>query len=135
MTNEDLIKIAKNARQNAYAPLTKYTVGAALLAKSGTVYIGTNVEENSIVGLSNCAERVAIQSAYSYGEREFVAIAVVGGKEKKKEDLTLMPCGVCLQYMLDMCKDIDVISYVNGSLTSKKVTDYLNAPYILEGRV
>lgn len=135
MTNEDLINIAKNARNKAYAPLSKYTVGAALLAKSGTVYIGTNVEENSIMGLSNCAERVAIQSAYSYGEREFVAIAVVGGKEENECDKSLMPCGVCLQYILDMCKDIDIITYDNGNITSKKVTDYLKSPYILEGRV
>jgi len=135
MTNEDLINIAKNARLKAYAPLTGYTVGAALLSKSGTVYIGTNVEAYSIVGLSNCAERVAIQSAYSYGEREFVAIAVVGGKEGETEDLTLMPCGVCLQYILDMCKDIDIISYCDGKLTSKKVSGFLNNPYILDGRV
>lgn len=135
MTNEDLIKIANNARNKAYAPLTGYTVGAALLAKSGTVYIGTNVEEGSIVSLSNCAERVAIQSAYSYGEREFVAMAVVGGKENCENDLTLMPCGVCLQYILDMCKDIDIVSYVNGELTSKKVIEFLNNPFILEGRI
>lgn len=135
MTNEDLIKIANNARNKAYAPLTGYTVGAALLAKSGTVYIGTNVEDGAIVGLSSCAERVAIQSAYSYGEREFIAIAVVGGKEKCNNDLTLMPCGVCLQYILDMCKDIDIISYFNGDITSKKVTEFLNNPFILDGRV
>lgn len=135
MTNEDLINIAKNARNNAFAPLSNYAVGAALLAKSGTVYIGTNVEENSIMSLSNCAERVAIQSAYSYGEREFLAIAVVGGKQGNECDTTLMPCGVCLQYILDMCKDIDIIAYQNGTINTKKVTDYLNLPYLLEGRV
>lgn len=135
MTNEDLINIAKNARNKAYAPISNYKVGAALLAKSGTVYIGTNVEENSIMGLSNCAERVAIQSAYSYGEREFVAIAVVGGKDGNNCDETLMPCGVCLQYILDMCKDIDIVIYDNGDIVTRKVTDFLNSPYILDGRV
>lgn len=135
MTNEDLINIAKSARNKAYAPLTGYTVGAALLAKSGTVYIGTNIEEDSIVGLSNCAERVAIQNAYSYGEREFIAIAIVGGKENSENDSTLMPCGVCLQYILDMCKNIDIISYSNGVIISNKVEEFLNNPYILDGRV
>jgi cytidine deaminase len=135
MTNEELINIAKNARKNAYAPNTGYTVGAALVAKSGTIYIGTNVEEYSILGLSNCAERVAIQNAYSYGEREFVAIAVVGGKDKEKEDETLMPCGVCLQYILDICKNIDIISYNKGKITVKKVNEFLNSPFILENRI
>ena len=133
MTNEDLIKIAKNARQKAYAPLTKYTVGAALLAKSGTVYIGTNVEENSIVGLSNCAERVAIQNAISCGEREFEAIAVVGGMEDSIDD-TLTPCAVCLQYMLDMCSNIEVISYINGKLTSHDLNYFLNVPFELKNK-
>lgn len=135
MTNEELINIAKNARKNAYSNLSDYSVGAALLAKSGTIYIGSNVEENSIMGLSNCAERVAIQSAYSYGEREFVAIAVVGGKRESECDKTLMPCGVCLQYILDMCKDIDIVSYEGGKITIKKVSDFLKSPYVFEGRV
>lgn len=135
MTNEDLINIAKNARKNAYANLSNYTVGAALLTKSGTVYIGTNVEEDSIMGLSNCAERIAIQSAYSYGEREFIALAVVGGKIGKDCDKSLMPCGVCLQYILDMCKNIDILSYEDGILTSRKVEDFLKSPYVFEGRV
>lgn len=135
MTNEELVKIAINARNKAYTPLTGYTVGAALLSKSGTVYIGSNVEEKSICGLSNCAERVAIQSAYAYGEREFIALAVVGGKKDNPIDETLIPCGTCLQYILDMCRDIDIISYIDGKLTSKKVTDFLNTPYIFDGRI
>lgn len=134
MKVEELVNIARTARKNAYAPTTGYTVGAALLAKSGTVYIGSNVEEYSIVGLSNCAERVAIASAYSYGEREFEAIAVVGGPDGKEEDSTLMPCGVCLQYILDMCKNIDIISYQDKKLTVKKVSEFLNSPFILSDR-
>lgn len=131
MTNEDLINIAKNAKKNAFANLSGYKVGAALLAKSGTVYIGSNVEENTIMGLSNCAERVAIQNAYSYGEREFIAIAIVGGKGDDY-DKTIMPCGVCLQYILDMCKNVDIITYQDGSITVNKVEDYLNNPFILK---
>lgn len=117
MTQEDLIKIAKNACKNAYPQLTGYMVGAALLAKSGTVYIGVNVEDKSIPNLSICAERNAIQNAMSYGEREFEAIAVVGKKSESDDfDKTLVPCGICLQYMIDMCKNINIICYINGKL-------------------
>ena len=131
MKQEDLVNIAKNACKNAYSPTTGYMVGAALLAKSGTVYIGVNVEDTKIPNLSVCAERNAIQNAISHGDREFVAIAVVGkNKESKEFDKTLIPCGVCLQYILDMCKDVDIITYVSGKLICKKVTDFL--PYGFE---
>lgn len=130
MTNEDLINIAKNARKNAYAPYTGYKVGAALLAKSGTVYIGVNVEEPSIPALSNCAERVVIQSAIAHGEKEFDTIAIVGAfGEKEGLDDTVIPCGVCLQYMLDMCKDINVLVYIKGKLEKKKIKDFLTIPF------
>ncbi|MDD3303967.1 MAG: cytidine deaminase [Clostridia bacterium] len=131
MTNEDLITIAKNARKNAVATNTGYSVGAALITKSGTVYIGANIEEYSIIGLSNCAERVAIQNALSHGERDFSAIAIVGGKASSDEiDDTLVPCGVCLQYILDMCKDVDIITYVSGTIINKKLSEFL--PYGFE---
>ena len=76
MKQEDLMNIAKNISKNAYTPSTDYTVGAALLAKSGTVYVGVNVEDSKIPNLSVCAERNAIQTAISHGDREFLAIAV-----------------------------------------------------------
>ncbi len=133
MTREDLISIAKNARKNAYADVTGYKVGAALLTKSGSVYIGCNVEEYSILTLSNCAERVAIQNAISCGEREFEAIAVVGGKNDTIDE-TLTPCAVCLQYILDMCKDIDIITYINGNLVSNKISYFLNVPFELKDK-
>ncbi len=130
MTQDDLMNIAKNACKNAYSPSTEYIVGAALLSKSGTVYIGVNVEDEKIPNLSVCAERNAIQTAISHGDREFVAIAVVG---KKKEndywDDTLTPCGICLQYIIDMCKNIDIICYINGVQVSKKVEELLGVPF------
>ena len=100
MKQEDLINIAKNACKNAYSPSTGYMVGAALLSKSGTVYIGVNVEDEKIPNLSICAERNAIQNAISHGDREFEAIAVVGKRKDSKDfDNTLTPCGICLQYI------------------------------------
>lgn len=132
MTQEDLINIAKNACKNAYAPATGYMVGAALLTKSGTVYIGVNVEDEKIPNFSICAERNAIQNAFAHGEREFTAIAVVGKrKENDWFDDTLTPCGSCLQYMIDMCKDIDIIAYIGGIATSRKLDQFLNVPFDL----
>lgn len=132
MSNEDLIKIAINAMKNSYASVTNYNVGAALLSDSNTVYMGTNIEEYSILGLSNCAERVAIQNAITHGERKFKKIAIVGGKCGKLGKVS--PCGVCLQYILDMCKDIDIITIEDDKIVSKKVTEYLNVPFELKDK-
>ena len=129
MEDEELIKIASLARKNAFVPLSNYTVGAALLAKSGTVYIGNNIELPSAIGISNCAERVAIQNAYAHGEREFSKIAIIGGTKDSKADETLTPCGVCLQYISEMCKDVDILCFVDGKMICKKVTEFLNFPY------
>lgn len=131
MTNQDLIEMAKKARKNAFTPISGYSVGAALLTKSGSIYLGANVEENTIPNLSCCAERVAIQNAISYGEKEFIAIAVIGGNKNSEIDSTLIPCAVCLQYIMDMCEDIDIISYVDGKIVSLKAKDYLKIPYKL----
>lgn len=133
MKYEDLLKIAANARKNADAKITGYGVGAALLSKTGTVYIGVNIEEKTIPGLSNCAERVALQNAISHGDREFVAIAIVGGFLSQEHlDDKVVPCGVCLQYLLDQCRDIDIIVLQNKDMQVKKVTDFLNTPFSLE---
>lgn len=94
--------------QKAYAPYSEYKVGAALLGKSGTVYTGCNVE-NASYSPTNCAERTAFFKAISEGEREFVKIAVVGGKDGNVTDL-FMPCGVCRQVMAEFCdSDFEVI--------------------------
>lgn len=132
MTNEELIKIAQNIRKNAFAPLTGYGVGAALLAKSGTVYVGTNVEDKIIPTLSTCAERVAFQNAFSMGEREFESIAIVGGKLSSDSLDNVVPCGICLQYMLDIANNINIVTYCNGKTSSGKITEFLNKPFELE---
>jgi len=132
MKQEDLINIAKNACKNSYSPSTGYMVGAALLSKSGTVYIGVNVEDEKIPNLSICAERNAIQNAISHGDREFIAIAVVGKKKSATDfDKTLTPCGICLKYIIDMCKDIDIICYIDGKETVNKVDNFINTPFDL----
>lgn len=101
MTPEALVQEAMQAMQNAYVPYSGFKVGAALLTKAGKVYRGCNIE-NAAFGPSNCAERTAFFKAVSEGERDFAAIAVVGGKDGIVTDI-FPPCGVCRQVMQEFC--------------------------------
>ena len=113
MKDVELISMAKKAAENAYVPYSGYTVGAALLAKDGRVFLGCNIE-NAAYGPTNCAERTAFFKAVSEGEREFVAIAVVGGKDLDFRDY-FTPCGVCRQVMAEFCDgDFRVLVGKNG---------------------
>lgn len=103
MNNKELVKLAFSAMQMAYAPYSGYKVGAALLAKSGKVYSGCNIESASY-SPTNCAERTAFFKAISEGEREFSKIAIVGGKDGVVTS-PFMPCGVCRQVMAEFCDD------------------------------
>lgn len=102
MTNKELIKLAIEARENAYAPYSHWKVGAALLTKSGKVYLGCNIE-NSAFSSTNCAERTAFFKAVSEGELRFSKIAVVGGDETQGIVDICTPCGVCRQVMSEFC--------------------------------
>jgi cytidine deaminase len=101
MDYKDLIVRAMEARERAHAPYSHFAVGAALLAKSGRIYTGCNVE-NASYGLSVCAERVAVFKAVSEGECEFEAIAVVTEKG-------VTPCGACRQVLMEFGEDMQVI--------------------------
>lgn len=101
MTDRELIKEAKKATRAAYAPYSSFTVGAALLTKEGRVFRGCNIE-NAAYSPTNCAERTAFFKAVSEGEREFSAIAIVGGKNGDFCDFC-PPCGVCRQVMSEFC--------------------------------
>ena len=109
MTEKELLIKAVEAREFAYAPYSNHKVGAALLGKSGKVYTGCNVE-NAAYSPTNCAERPAVFKAVSEGEREFCAIAIVGGLNDHLSE-TLAPCGVCRQVMREFCKD-DFLIYM-----------------------
>ena len=111
MTPELLIEKAKQAMERAYAPYSGYKVGAALLCADGTVYCGCNIE-NAAYSPTNCAERTAFFHAVYDGHRDFVAIAVVGGKDGVITG-AFPPCGVCRQVMREFCGD-DFMIYVGG---------------------
>ncbi|RHM53725.1 cytidine deaminase [Mitsuokella sp. AF33-22] len=91
MTDAELIEVAKKYRERAYAPYSKFQVGAAVLTKSGHAYGGCNIE-NASYPVTNCAERTAIFKAVSEGEREFEAIAIVADTPGP-----CAPCGMCRQ--------------------------------------
>ena len=108
MENKELLQWAMQARERAYAPYSGFKVGAALLGKSGKVYLGCNVE-NAAYSVTNCAERTAIFKAVSEGETQFEAIAIVGGKEGELQPLCV-PCGVCRQALSEFCNgDLRVV--------------------------
>ena len=131
MKNEELIEIAKQVKENALCKITGFQVGAALLCEDGSVYRGVNIEEEAIPAMSICAERNAIGNAITDGKTRYKKIAVVGGfKGEIKE--TLIPCGMCMQYMLDLCPDIYVICYINGILEEKKLADFFKYKYTFE---
>jgi len=112
MRKEELIGNAMAVMKNAYSPYSEFCVGAALLTKKGKVYTGCNVE-NASYSITNCAERTALHTAISKGERNFSAIAIVGGKNGRVENFC-MPCGTCRQALSEFCdKDFKIYLY-NG---------------------
>jgi cytidine deaminase len=119
--NKDYLKLmdlAKDSIRYAYAPYSKFRVGAALLMKDGSVYTGCNVE-NASYGLSICAERVAIAKAVSAGKRDLRAIAVIAEKSE------VTPCGACRQFISEFGTDIDIIYIKDGHIVVKKIADLL----------
>ena len=119
-TIESLIEKALDARTFSYSPYSEYQVGAALLAKDGTVYTGCNIE-NAAYSPTNCAERTAFFKAVSEGKREFRAIAIVGGPKDKEITKYAYPCGVCRQVMMEFCRSDDFYIIVAKSVAEYEV--------------
>lgn len=94
---QELLQLAKEARDHAYCPYSNYAVGAALLTADGQIYQGCNIE-NAAYSPGVCAERSAFFKAIYDGEREFEAIAIIGSG-----DTPAFPCGVCRQVMAEFC--------------------------------
>ena len=120
---DDLIRSALKVRLQAYAPYSKFAVGAAVQCKSGALFAGSNVE-NISYGLTICAERLAIGSAVAAGEREFVAIAVVADTIEP-----IVPCGACRQFLAEFCPDLIIVSAtVGGNRKIDKLSRLLPDP-------
>ncbi len=103
MDDRELYDLAVKARDRAYAPYSRFRVGAALLAMDGGIYLGGNIE-NASYGAANCAERTAFFRAVSEGERRFEAIAIAGGPEDAEQLEFCPPCGICRQVMREFCE-------------------------------
>lgn len=113
MNYDELAKKSVAMTRLSYAPYSRFHVGAALLAKDGTVWSGCNIE-NAAYGPSNCAERTAVFKAVSEGCHDFEAIAIAGGAENADGIPQISdfcpPCGVCRQVLAEFCgKDFKVI--------------------------
>ena len=102
MTDLELMRLAEDARAYSYTPYSGFAVGAALLTKSGKVYTGCNIENASYTP-TVCAERTAVFKAVSEGEKEFAAIAIIGGPAGEKGRFCA-PCGVCRQVLREFCE-------------------------------
>lgn len=120
----DLVNKAIEARDNAYAPYSKFRVGAALLVSDGTVYTGCNVENVSF-GATCCAERVAIFSAIAEGKRNFETIVVVSDSNEP-----VFPCGICRQVILEFDIPTVVAADNRGQWKQYKTSDLL--PYAFD---
>ena len=118
-----LLDAARVARAQAYAPYSRFAVGAALRTKSGRVFTGCNVENLSF-GLTICAERAAVFSAVAAGEREFEALAVVADS---REPVT--PCGACRQVLAEFSPSLPVCSAnLEGAVFESSIAELLPRP-------
>lgn len=121
MDAKELMKIAIEARQNAYAPYSHFAVGAALLAESGRVYTGCNIE-NASYGLTCCAERNAIFAAVCAGERRFKMLAVAADSPE-----AVAPCGACRQVIAEFGIPLVVMGNLKEAIKTMSAEELL--PY------
>jgi cytidine deaminase len=125
---ERLLSAARAGRAAAYAPYSRYRVGAALLTRSGQVFAGCNVE-NASYGATSCAERVAVGNAVVAGERDWVAVAVVAEGAAPP-----LPCGICRQVLSEFGNDLLVIcESATGARNVTLLSDLLPAAFTGEG--
>jgi len=118
------MNMAKEASKKSYSPFSRFAVGASVLAKSGKIYTGCNIE-NSSFGMTICAERCAIFKAVSEGEREITAVAIYSPNADNCN-----PCGACRQVMYEFQEennDVIIVTESMGELIIRKLSEYL--PY------
>lgn len=116
---EELIEAALRAKKMAYMPYSNFPVGAAILAASGNIYTGCNVE-NASYGLTICAERVAVCKAISEGEKSFLALAVAGDLNHPTP-----PCGACRQFLIEFQEDLEILLITDEEIVEKSLQELL----------
>jgi cytidine deaminase len=122
----ELVEAAIATRKHAYCPYSEFAVGAAIRCASGAVYNGCNIE-NASLGLTICAERVALFTALASGERSFVTLALATEKHASS------PCGACCQVLTEFAPDLRVVTaIVSGPAYSLRLTELLPFPFALE---
>ena len=125
MTDADLLAAATAARERAYAPYSRFSVGAALACDDGTIVAGCNVE-NASYGMTMCAERTAIFAAVASGRTRFRAIAVAG-----PPGVTTPPCGACRQVLAEFGRDLRVLYTTIDGHEATTVDALLPATFVL----
>lgn len=124
MTDRDLINRADAAKTYAYAPYSRFPVGAALECENGLIFTGCNIE-NAALGCTICAERVAIDKAISEGHQKFTRIAICADSEDY-----CYPCGTCRQVLREFSPDIEVLcTRSDGRYVSYRLYDLLPASF------
>jgi len=118
-----LIKSAVKAMKNSHSPHSKFKVGAALLSSKGNIYIGTNIEFDAY-SLTVCAERSALFSAISNGEKSFTKIVIVTNSHKFK-----FPCGLCRQALIEFNPEMEIILLNNNNKSRKIILKELLPEY------
>ncbi len=128
MEEKQLVQEALKARNFAYVPYSNFKVGAALLAKDGTVYHGCNIE-NAAYSVTNCAERTALFKAYSEGVTKFETLVVVADTDRP-----VSPCGACRQVISELCDaGMEVVlTNLKGDVQRIKVRDLLPGAFSAE---
>ena len=121
---ERLVAEARAVRANAYAPYSRYRVGAAVMVRDGRIFTGCNVE-NATYGLTLCAERVAVFKAISEGVRQFRRVAVAADT-----DTLTPPCGACRQILWEFCGDVElVLANPHGKTETIRLKDLFPRPF------
>ena len=119
MTEEELIAKAAAVRDRAYAPYSRFRVGAALLGADGDVYVGCNVE-SAAFGAGLCAERAAIAQAVAAGCRDFVRAAVISS-----QNTVCTPCGICRQMLYEFAPELEVLVTWDGNVARAPLGELL----------
>ena len=123
-TSDALLDAALAARENAFAPYSKFRVGAAIEDTGGRIHTGCNVE-NATYGLTVCAERVAVFKAVSEGARKFRRVAIAADTDRLTP-----PCGACRQILWEFCGDVEIVLVnLRGTTETHRLKDLFPKPF------